>query len=286
MRIAVRVALATTTVLLVAFVVRSLALPAQSAAVFIAFEEGTTRPSAPTNPLFDTGELRFAGYEPVQLGGTDLGVWDEVVIIDFDRTPDYEAFVDQLDRSASIARYHLLSVSPEAPELLLFTNWRLRGFRDDRSIEPGEAVPIDAVVPDTAYLDRWQRLFDGGYRDEIVMLNLLHHAENPEDPVNEASDASAEELYARYSDRATRLLGKLGGQILVLGSVENVVAGPSLRHYDVYAFVFYPSVDIFEVMFTAKERVEAQVYQRAGLSAERSAGYWVKPYPDFVPVDH
>ncbi len=285
MRITVRIALAVVTVLIIAFAIRSFMLPARSVAVFIAFDEGI-RPSAPTNPLFSTGELRFAGYDPVQLGGTDLGVWDEVVIIDFDRTADYEAFVDELDRSSIVARYHLLRVRPEPPELLLFTNWRLRGFRDDPSIEPGESVPIADVVPDATYLDRWQALFDGEYRDEIVMLNLLRHAEVPEDPANEASDASAEELYARYSDRATRVLGKLGGQILVLGSVENVVKGPTLRHYDVYAFVFYPSVDIFEVMFTAKERVDAQVYQRAGLSGEQSAGYWVKPYPDSIPIDH
>ena len=72
-------------------------------------------------------------------------------------------------------------------------------------------------------------------------------------------------------------------QILALGAVDRVVVGPEIRNYDVYAFVFYPSVDVFEIMFTAKERVEAQVHQRAGLNAERSAGYWVKPYPGFTP---
>ena len=71
-------------------------------------------------------------------------------------------------------------------------------------------------------------------------------------------------------------------QIAALGAVDRVVVGPEVRNYDVYAFVFYPSVDVFEVMFTAKERVEAQVHQRAGLNAERSAGYWVKPYPQFT----
>ena len=47
---------------------------------------------------------------------------------------------------------------------------------------------------------------------------------------------------------------------------------------------FYPSVDVFEVMFTARERVEAQVHQRAGLNAEGSAGYWVKPYRELTPT--
>ena len=114
------------------------------------------------------------------------------------------------------------------------------------------------------------------------MLNLLVHEENPRDPTGGPdSDASAEELYDRYSQKATRVLGKLGGQISVLGTVDRVVVGPEIRNYDVYAFVSYPSVDVFEVMFTAKERVEVQVHQRAGLNARASAGYWVKPYPEF-----
>ena len=171
-----------------------------------------------------------------------------------------------------------------APELLLFTNWRLRGFRNDKSISPGERVPIEQVVPDDTYLQDWNSLFDGPYRDAVVMLNLLVHEDDPQDPTGGPdSDASAEELYERYSQKATRLLGRLGGQISVLGSVDHVVVGPEIRNYDVYAFVFYPSVEVFEVMFTAEERVKAQVYQRAGLSDERSAGYWVKPYPEFAP---
>ena len=68
-----------------------------------------------------------------------------------------------------------------------------------------------------------------------------------------------------------------------MGTVDRVVVGPAIRHYDVYAFVFYPSVDVFEIMFTARPRVEAQVHQRAGPNAEGSAGYWVKPYPEFMP---
>ena len=177
-----------------------------------------------------------------------------------------------------------MEVIPQAPELLHFANWRLRGFRNDESINPGERVPIEEVVPDTAYMEQWRNLFEGPYRDEIVMLNLLLHEEDPQDPIGDpGSDASAEELYERYSDKATRVLGRLGGQISVLGAVDRVVVGPRIRNYDVYAFVFYPSVAVFEVMFTAQERVDAIVYQRAGLNAEGSAGYWVKPYAAFTP---
>ena len=135
-------------------------------------------------------------------------------------------------------------------------------------------------------MTQWQDLFDGAYRDGIVMLNLLSREDDPQDPTGGPdSDATAEELYDRYAEIATRVLGKLGGQISVMGAVDRVVVGPRIRNYDVYAFVFYPSVDVFEVMFTAKDRVAAQVHQRAGLNAEGSAGYWVKPYPEFTPAE-
>ena len=264
--------------------IRSSILPAQSAAIFLKYAEASSWQPAPLSPLFQHGQLDFAGSEPIQLAGEYLGAWDEVVIINFDHTVDYENFVNQIAADESVAQYHLMEVAPQAPELLYFTNWRLRGFRNDHSIDPGEKVPIEEVVPDIAYTQQWLNLFNGTYRDGIVMLNLLLHAEKPQDPTGGPdSDATGEELYDRYSQKATRVLGKLGGQISVVGAVDRVVVGPQIRNYDVYAFVFYPSVDVFEVMFTAKERVEAQVYQRAGLSTHGSAGYWVKPYAEFIP---
>ncbi len=259
-------------------------LPVQSAAVFVKYADDSSWQPAPHSLLFQDGQLDFAGFDPIQLAGENLGTWDEVVIVNFDRKVDYQKFVNQIAAAEYVARYHLMEIAPEAPELLHFTNWRLRGFRNDESINPGEKVPIEEVVPDARYTQRWQDLFDGPYRDGIVMLNLLLYEEDPQDPTADPdSNASAEELYDRYSQKATRVLGKLGGQISVLGAVDRVVVGPQIRNYDMYAFVFYPSVDVFEVMFSARERVEAQVHQRAGLSDEGSAGYWVKPYQEFTP---
>ncbi len=73
----------------------------------------------------------------------------------------------------------------------------------------------------------------------------------------------------------------MGAQIDQAGTVESVAVGPDILRYDEYGFVHYPSVDAFRVVFTARERVDAQVHQRAALSLDRSAGYWVKPYEEF-----
>ena len=288
-RWAVRLSLGLLVLLLAGYGIRSMMLPAASAAVFVKYGEGAPWKPAPESALFHDGQIEFAGFEPVQLAGENLGAWDEVVIVNFDRTADYQEFAGRIAAEGSVARYHLLEIAPQAPELLHFTNWRLRGFRGDASIDPGgidpgERVRIETAVPDSSYVRQWRNLFDGAYRDGIVMLNLLLREQDPQDPTGGPdADASAEELYDRYSQVATRLLGRLGGQISVMGTVDRVVVGPAIRNYDVYAFVFYPSVDVFEAMFTARARVEAQVHQRAGLNAGGSAGYWVKPYAEFVP---
>ncbi len=285
-RRAVRLSLGLLVLLLAGYGIRTIMLPAQSAAVFVEYGEGASWQPAPESPLFENGQLEFAGFEPIQLAGEDLGAWDEVVIVNFDRTADYQEFASRIAAEDGIARYHLMEVAPQPPELLHFTNWRLRSFRNDASIHPGGKVPIEAAVADARYMTQWQGLFDGAYRNGIVMLNLLSREQDPQDPTGGPdSDATAEELYDRYAEIATRVLGRLGGQISVMGAVDRVTVGPRIRHYDVYAFVFYPSVDVFEVMFTAKDRVAAQVHQRAGLNAEGSAGYWVKPYPEFTPAE-
>jgi hypothetical protein len=271
-------------VVLVGFGIRSILLPAQTACVFLEYVEGSSWEGAPQRPLFQDGDVAFAGREPIQIAGEDLGAWDEVVIVDFDSAADYEAFVERVAAEASLARYHLMEVTPAAPEFLAFINLRLRSYRGDESIDPGESAPLGEVIPDARYAERWSELFEGSYRGPLVLLNLLSNKENPQDPVGgPESDATTEELHDRYQQKALRVLGKLGAQISVVGSVDRVVVGPEVRNYDEYGFAFYPSVDAFEIVFTARERVDARVHRDAALSAEGSAGYWVKPYEEFAP---
>ena len=271
-------------VLLVGFTIRSNLLPAQSACVFLEYAEGSSWERAPESPLFQEGNIAFAGHEPIQLGGGDLGAWDEVVIVDFESTADYKSFVARIAAEASLARYHLMEVTPAAPEFLAFMNLRLRSYRGDESIDPGESAPLEEVVPDITYAERWSELFEGSYRGALVLLNLTSNKEDPQDPVGgPESNATSEQLHDRYRQKALRVLGKMGAQLSVVGTVDDVVVGPEARNYDEYGFAFYPSVDAFEVVFTARERIDARVNRDAALRADGSAGYWAKPYEEFTP---
>jgi hypothetical protein len=265
--------------------IRSLLLPAQSACVFLEYAESAAWERAPDSPLFRGGELSFAGREPIQLGGEDLGAWDEVAIVDFGNTDDYEAFRERLAAEERLARYHLMEVTPGPPEFLYFLNLRLRSDRGDESIDPGPAARIEDAVGEPRYLARWRDLFEGSYRGPIVMLNLLTNRADPQDPVGAPeSDATTEELHDRYQQKALRVLGKMGAQIAAIGTVDRVAVGPPVRHYDDYGFALYPSVNAFETVFTAQERLDARVHRDAALNADRSAGYWVKPYEEFAPT--
>ena len=171
-----------------------------------------------------------------------------------------------------------------APEFLAFINLRLRSYRGDESIDPGESAPLEEVVPDARYAERWSELFKGSYQGALVMLNLISNQEDPQDPMGgPQSDATTEELHDRYKQKAFRVLGKMGAQISVAGKVEGVVVGPEARGYDEYGFAFYPSVEALELAFMARERLDARENRDAAMHAEDSAGYWAKPYEKFTP---
>ena len=105
-------------VMFVVFVIRSLLHPVQSVTLFIEYKDEVAWSPALSNALFQEASIDFAGYEPIQLGGDDLGAWDEVVIVNFDSTTGYQAFLERMAAEASLARYHLMKVTPAALEFL------------------------------------------------------------------------------------------------------------------------------------------------------------------------
>lgn len=257
------------------FGVRSFLLPAKTALVFLEHSEGVNWLPAPENTLFNDGVVDWAAYEPVQLAGRDLGAWHEVVLVSFDSSGAFESFLQRIDGEAALARFHLLEVQPWAPEFLCFVNWTIRRHADD-SVDIGPRVSVDEAIPAPQYAQRWRDLFSGPYQDEIVMFNFQAYLDTPVD-----TGADIDEGYARYSEKATKVLGKLGGRISRSGDIETALVGADSRQYDGYTFVHYPTVNVFEQMFTAKDRVDARVHQVASLSSTESAGYWGKPYKKF-----
>ncbi len=263
-------------VLLILFVgVRSLWMPAKTALVFLEYSQGVKWQPAPESPLFTPGLVDWAAYEPVQLAGKDLGFWHEVALVSFDSDSDFESFLQQINGEATLSRYHLLEVEPWGPEFLYFVNWNIRRSADE-SVDVGPLVPLEEAIPAPDYAKQWRGLIEGPYRDEIVMFNFHTYLDVPVE-----TDEDSEDGYARYGEKAKKVLGKLGGRIGRSGDVSSAIVGSDARNYDGYTFVHYPTVEAFQQMFTAKDRIEARVHQTASLSSTESAGYWGKPYEQF-----
>ena len=274
----IRLLLGLLILLALAYLVRSSLLPARTAGLFLDYAEGADWIPAPQNPLFEDGNIEFAGYDPVQIAGVDMGGWDEVVLVSFSSDDRYQDFLKRIDAHQGLSRYHLSLFVP-GYEQGMFANWMLRRNRENESVNIDDRATIEEAIPDNPYYaDRWKEIFAGTYRGEIVLLNFMALKKNLDDT---AGGEAAEVLEKQYSETAMQVLGRMGAKIAAVGNVEKVVLGPEQRQHDKYGFGHYPSVDAFDVVFTARARLSGVPSRNKAMDAERSAGYWVKPYDPF-----
>jgi hypothetical protein len=275
---AIRLLLGLLILLALAYLVRSSLLPARTVGLFLDYVEGAEWIPAPQNLLFDGGSIEFAGYDPVQLAGVDMGEWDEVVVVSFSRDDNYQDFLKRIDANQELSRYDLSLFAPGYEQRML-ANWMLSRDRNNDSVNIEDRVSIEEAIPeDPYYVDRWKEIFTGSYRGEMVLLNFMALKKNLDDT---AGGEDAEELEKQYSETAMQVLGRMGAEIAAVGDVEKVVLGPEQRQHDKYGFGHYPSVDAFDVVFTARARLSGVPFRNKAMDAERSAGYWVKPYDPF-----
>jgi uncharacterized protein (DUF1330 family) len=94
----------------------------------------------------------------------------------------------------------------------------------------------------------------------FVMVNLLKFSDAGRLP-GEAGKAS----YERYAGLVEPLLGKAGGRLLWLGSVEEVFIGEEADGFDHVMLVEYPSRQAFLDMVSSAEYLEANRDREAGL---------------------
>jgi hypothetical protein len=275
---AIRLLLGLLILLALAYLVRSSLLPAGTAGLFLDYAEGADWIPAPENPLFDGGNIEFAGYDPVQLAGVDMGEWDEMVIVSFSSDDRYQDFLKRIEADRELSRYNLSLYVP-GYEQRMFANWMLRRDRENESVNIDNRATIDEAIPaNPYYVSRWKDIFTGTYRGEIVLLNFASLNKNLG---NAEGGKDAEELEKQYSEPAMRVLGRMGAQIAAVGRVEKVVVGPEQRQHDEYGFGHYPSVDAFEVVFTARDRLAGVPFRNKAMDEEHSAGYWIKPYDPY-----
>ncbi len=234
--------------------------------------------------IFKEGEITWAGYKLIQLGHDDGVEWDEIVIVNYSDEHAYNDVLEYLAADNKIDPFQVILIDPTTPEELEMTNAMLRKARDDPNIKVDftPAVDEDKVYP-TSDRTRWEKLFNGDYQEDIVMLNCLKFFDSPRypDDYKGKRKKTVEAAYAAYNINTFPTIGKIGAQIDIIGKVLEIVVSVRDLNLDVIAFPHYPSVSAFRQVFTATTRIEGKVHQQAALDEENCEGYAIRPYKEY-----
>ena len=116
---------------------------------------------------------------------------------------------------------------------------------------------MKTVNPSARQLDEFTKLPDN---QPFVMINLLKFRETAEN-----NKETGEAAYTRYMINVAPLLGKAGGRLLWMGSVNQVFIGTDDDNWDRVLLVEYPSKKAFLDMIATPEYQEVHKDREAGL---------------------
>lgn len=116
---------------------------------------------------------------------------------------------------------------------------------------------MSAITPNA---DQFAALAAAPDDGPVVMLNLLKFKAR-----SGAGDASGQDEYRRYGDRAREMIEARGGRVQWIGSAEQVLIGDPAEDWDTVLLVEYPSRAAFIEMVTTPEYGEAHEHREQGL---------------------
>ncbi|HYW03531.1 MAG TPA: DUF1330 domain-containing protein [Gammaproteobacteria bacterium] len=118
--------------------------------------------------------------------------------------------------------------------------------------------------------ERLKKLSQDQRDQPVVMINLLRFRERATYAAGSGdSPCSGEEAYQRYAEVAGRMLQRIGGRMLWLASVDQVVIGEDAESWDEAILVQYPSRKAFLEMLQIPEYRDATRHRDAALEDSR-----------------
>jgi len=212
--------------------------------------------------IFKKGKIIWAGYKPIQFGHDDGVEWDEVVVVDYSNEDLYNKIL--------------------RPEQIEQMNAIFKKGRDDSSVDftPGDEIED---VYSGIDIEKWKKLFNGDYQDDIVIMNMNYFRDVPKypDDYKGVRKKTTKEAYMAYEFSAMPTMGKTGVLMDIAGRVLEVIVSVRDIKYNSFAFPHYPSIPAFKSVFTATSRLEGKIHQLAALDIEQGDGYAVRPYKKF-----
>ena len=99
----------------------------------------------------------------------------------------------------------------------------------------------------------------------IRMLNLLKFREFAKYSDGTDTGISGAEAYQRYAVEVTKIINRVGGEIVFDGQASTLVIGDGELEWDMVSIVQYPSVAAFLGMTSSEEYQKIHVHRDAGL---------------------
>jgi uncharacterized protein (DUF1330 family) len=100
------------------------------------------------------------------------------------------------------------------------------------------------------------------------MLNLLKFKEKAEYPDGRETDLTGAEAYAIYGAAVTKLVKKLGGEMVFAGAVERLALGEVEELWDQVAIARYPNRKAMLDMMMSPAYAEISPHRDAGLAGQ------------------
>lgn len=110
-----------------------------------------------------------------------------------------------------------------------------------------------------------EALLENDKESPIRMLNLLKFKAFAEYGDGIDTKLSGFEAYQRYAVEVTKIINKLGGELVFNGQANTLVIGDGELEWDLVSIVEYPSVAAFIGMTSSEEYKKIHVHRKAGL---------------------
>lgn len=230
--------------------------------------------------MFKEGKVVWEAYDILDFGGAEDIVWDEMMIVEYPDEKKYNQALENIKNESKLENYYAYLFEPYPSEQNEKINRWMKKARDDPAVDLTPGGAADEVYADNAHHKTNKNvvnLFQGDYRDDIVIANFLKYPEVAVyDDGHKAEGETGKQTYKKYGRAALQTQGKVGAQYDAAGLVKSTIASDNDIEWDAYVFVWYPTVDSFEKFWRSRFRMKTTKDQMAGLAV--TYAYIVKTY--------
>ncbi len=237
--------------------------------------------------LFNDGTILWAGYSSNPLV-TETEDWDEIIIVKYLSQNEEKKAIERITDDHRIEKNKVISVTLLSQANLAKINTILKAHaKGSIDMTQGDRFLNSIGSPNSPSAEQLNRIRQRDTKKPVAIVNMMKYKEvavYPEDYKGRTSKKgrpfTGREAYERYANTSMKKMGKSGGQIIVLGNFNAVVAGDEDSDWDTFTNVLYPSLDVFIETFNVEDFESELIDRDAGL--EKSKISVASTYEEFL----